>query len=738
MPRLYSHRDRPVHLGSLPVERLPRVADVLPEPAAQPADRHEAGPDSVAAALAEYLGVAAALFDGPVAPATAPLPTDPVQLRDHFKAAACFLDASLAGVCCLDGSGDGIGLPPGDATQGLNNTVAAGVAAAGAPRVHGPGATTPNLSAPYTHTHALVFAVEFGRDPTDDEPGADWVRGTHAARTDLRCAEVAAVLAGYLRALGWPAKAHVHGHTWLDLPALAQRAGVAKAVDGVLALPFSRRGFRLGVVTTTLAMAGDMPIAPGASLDWPDAAAWLGVGGTRPGFDDDELAARPLHLGRHPMERVPRVEVPTTRIDRDRIQRVPKRADLFTRALAGDMGPRAQAERTRFAVKHPLAAGMVPLIRALVPLQGTREPLPPTGLDPRLADPACNADAVKALAHHLGADLVGLCEAEPWMWYSHDEVEGRPIEPYHRHAVVMLIDQGYETMDGASGDDWISGAQSMRAYLRGALIAGVMGAHLRRLGVSARVHSNAHSELLHLPAVLMAGLGELSRIGELVLNPFIGPRSKSVVLTTALPLAHDRPIDFGLQDACAQCLKCARECPCNAIPYGPKIEFNGYEIWKPDVEKCGKYRLTNMKGSACGRCMKTCPYDREDLAASQALLWRAIASAEGRRELIAHDERTRAGGRNPVKRWWFDLEIIDGVAVAPRAGTNERELEPGREHRLAPTQKIAIFPPSLQPQGGTTMATVVPLERSAGLAAAAQAAVADAPPDPDAEVAQAG
>jgi ferredoxin len=715
MPRLYSHRDRPVHLGPLPAERLARDPQARPLPAVQPADHHPAGPDSVAAALAEYLGVAAALFDGPVAPATAPLPVDPALLRDHLKAAACFLDATLAGVCRL-------GLQDGADGAGASG---AGTAAADHdpdPADHAGPATGPATAAaqpaPAAHTHALVFAVEFGRDAAEGEPGAAWVRGTHAARTDLRCAEVAAVLAGYLRALGWPATAHVHGHTALDLPVLAQRAGVAQTVDGVLALPFSRRGFRLGVVTTTLALACDAPIAPGACLDWPDAAAWLGVGGTRPGFDDDELAARPLHLGRHPMERVPRVDEPTTRIDRSRIQRVPKRADLFTRALAGDLGPRAQAERTRFAVKHPLAAAMVPFIRALVPLQGTREPLAPTGPGGALADPTRNADAVKALAYHLGAELVGLCEAEPWMWYSHDEVEGRPIEPYHRHAVVMLIDQGYETMDGASGDDWISGAQSMRAYLRGALIAGVMSAHLRRLGWSSRVHSNAHSELLHLPAVLMAGLGELSRIGELVLNPFIGPRSKSVVLTTALPLAHDRPIDFGLQDACAQCLKCARECPCNAIPYGPKIEFNGYEIWKPDVEKCGKYRLTNMKGSACGRCMKTCPYDREDLAATQALLWRAIATPEGRRELIAHDERTGAGGRNPVKRWWLDLEIVDGVAVAPRAGTNERDLEPGREQRLAPAQKIAIFPPALQPAGGTTLGTVVPLDRAAGLAAA--------------------
>ncbi|MES2718318.1 MAG: reductive dehalogenase domain-containing protein, partial [Pseudomonadota bacterium] len=572
-----------------------------------------------------------------------------------------------------------------------------------------------------SHTHAVVLLVEFTREPQPGEPGAEWIRGTNAQRTDLRCAEIAVVLAGYIRALGWSARGHVAGHAQVALSALAQRAGVALAVDGVLAMPYSRRGFRVAAITTDYPLAADLPIAPGASLAWPDDAAYLGAAGTRPGFEDAELAQRPVHAGRYPMERIRRVDEPTTLVLRDEIRRVPKRADLFTRALAGDLGEKARLERTRFAVKHPLAWAMTPLIRNLVPLQGTREPLQPTGVGGDLHDPQRNALAIKALAHVLGADLVGICEAEPWMYYSHDETEGRPIEPYHRHAVVMLIDQGFETMEGASGDDWISGAQSMRAYLRGATIAGVMAAHVRRMGYSARAHSNAHSELLHLPAVLMAGLGELSRIGELILNPFIGPRSKSVLFTTDLPLALDQPIDFGLQAVCGMCMKCARECPCNAIPFGPKVMFNGYEIWKPDVEKCGKYRLTNMKGSACGRCMKTCPYNREDLVEAERLLWLSIEVPESRRQLIDHDDRSGGGQRNPVKRWWFDLEIVDGVAVQPRAGVNERDLDLSRTDKLAAAQKLAFFPPTLQPTGGTTLTTVVPLDRQAGLAAYAAA-----------------
>jgi epoxyqueuosine reductase QueG len=675
-------------MGPLPTERLARAAGAPVLPARQPDDRQAAGPAALAAVVPEYMALCSRHLAGGAAAAPAPVPDDLQARADNLKATAYFLDATLAGICAL------------------------------APGEPGAAAAADDIA---PHTHALVFLVEFGREPAAGEPGADWIIGSNSLRTDLRCAELASVLAGYIRALGWQAQGHVAGHSQVDLCALAQRAGLALAVDGVLAMPFTGSGFRVGVVTTNYPLATDLPIAAGTSLAWPDSDAYMGVGGTRPGFEAAELARRPLHLGRYPMERIPRVDTPTTLVLRDEIRRVPKRADLFTRALAGDLGEKPQRERSRFAVKHPLAWAMTPLIRGLVPLQGTRESLPATGIGPALADPQRNADAVKALAYFLGADLAGICAAEPWMYYSHDEAEGKPIDAYHPHAIVLLIDQGFETMEGASGDDWISGAQSMRAYLRGALLAGVLAAQLRRLGHSARAHSNAHSELLHLPAVLMAGLGELSRIGELILNPFIGPRSKSVLITTSLPLAADRPIDFGLQAMCNMCRKCARECPCNAIPFGPKLMFNGYEIWKPDVEKCGKYRLTNMKGSACGRCMKTCPYNREDLAESEQLLWLSIDTPAARRHLIDHDDRRGGGARNPVKRWWFDLEIVDGLAQAPPAGVNQRDLAPGRGDKLAATQKLAFFPPDLQPAGGTTLATTVPLDRPAGLAAHAAA-----------------
>jgi reductive dehalogenase len=662
--RLFSHRRRPVHLGPFPLERLARASAVAGPPTGdQPTEPDPAGDAAVAHAMPEYQTLFARHFDGEIARARAPIPDDPAVRAHNLKAAAYFLDVAQAATCAI----------PRDAWL---------------PGEHAP------------HAHALVFLIEFGREPRPGDPAEDWIRGTQVERGDLRAAEVAVVMAGYLRNMGFAARGHVARDTQVDIGRLVVESGLARVEDGVLVNPYLGRRFRAGVVTADYAVAADPPLAPDTLAGrWRShgPAWWLGAGGTRAGLSwingGLHRPGRPLHLGPAPMEKIRRVAAPTTLVLDDEIRRQPKRANFFTRALMGDLGEKAKRERTRFATKNPYAFAMTPLIRNMVPMQGGE----PSSNRVQLTDARANADAVKALGYYLGADLVGVCEAPPWMWYSHHD-DGRPIEPYHRYAVVMLIDQGFETMEGASGDDWISGAQSMRAYMRGATIAGVMAAHLRRLGWPARSQTNADSDILQIPPTLMAGLGELSRIGELVLSPFVGPRFKTVVLTTDLPMEVDRPIDFGLQDFCAKCTKCARECPCMAIPFGPKVMFNGYEMWKPDVEKCAKYRVTNMKGSACGRCMKTCPFNTEGLLAHRLFLWLAMHVPATRAWIARLDDRVANGSINRTKKWWFDLEMVDGITVPPK-GVNARELDFEAVKR-AKTQALALFPPEVAPPPG--------------------------------------
>ena len=132
------------------------------------------------------------------------------------------------------------------------------------------------------------------------------------------------------------------------------------------------------------------------------------------------------------------------------------------------------------------------------------------------------------------------------------------------------------------------------------MLGGVVAEQIRRLGYSARVHSVLDGDVLQPPLLLLSGLGEVSRIGEVILNPFLGPRLKSGTVTTNMPMTFDKPIDFGLQRFCEQCNKCARECPSGAITAGPKVMYNGYEIWKSDAEKFARYRITKAGGGRCG------------------------------------------------------------------------------------------------------------------------------------------
>lgn len=663
--RLLSNRSRPYHLGNFPLERLSRADEIFGNPTGVLApDPRPAGTQSISQALADFLKFFAEHFNGPNASARAPVPDDPQIRTDNLKAAAYFLDCSMAAAC------------------ELRNGAAA-------------------HSDEPAHSHALIVAVEFGKEPIPGGPGAAWIDGSQEARGDVRAAEIAAVIAGYIRSLGWSARGHVTGATKLDLAGLAVQAGLCRVENGFLVNPFIKGRFRLAAVSTDFVLTADRPLARDTFAGrWRSHGPswWLGIGGTRARWEwlnnGNFSGKRPLHMGRYPMEKIRRVPHSTTLILPQEISRQPQRANFFTRAMYGDLGEKAKRERARFATKHPLAYAMGPLIRDMVALQDGPTEQPITAL----GNPNDNALAIKALGYYLGADMIGICEASPWMWYSHKS-DGSPIRPYHEYAVVMLIDQGFETMEASSGDDWISGAQSMRAYLRGAEIASIMASHLRRLGYPARAHTNADSDILQIPAALMAGLGEMPRIGELVLNPFVGPRFKSVVLTTDLPMVVDKPIDFGLQDFCAKCSKCARECPCNAISFGPPKMFNGYEIWKPDVEKCVRYRLLNHKGSACGRCMKTCPFNLEGLALHRLLLWIAIHFPFTRKWLAQLDDIIGNGKRNQTKKWWWDLEMVNGVAVKP-AGINERDLDLQAVNRAA-TQTTAYYPPEVAPPPGS-------------------------------------
>lgn len=714
MSKLFSYRNRPVHLGPYPLESLPRTDVVslsgVPD-IAQVSFRRPEDPQSIVNAMQEYQAMLDATREGLVKREVADIPDDLVERANHLKAFGTYCDASMVGTCKVPAEA-WLSAPTtnpdvarlAEKIKTLQpKTLAAGIDVIMA-------GLRENMRAPPQacshHTHALVFLYDMPRNPEPGERGGDWIEGAQQQRACLRAMETAVTMASYIRSLGHDARAHSMAASDVHLGKLAVASGLNHA-DGTN--PFLGTRYGLAVVTTCLDVACDRPLAAGAK---PGREWVLGLGAqAKSARNRDPFAKRRFADGPHPFETLKRVENPTTYIDTPNVARVPKRANLFARALFGDMGKPVQeaAKNGNYVRKSAAAFAFRPSLGAFVLLQDGDA----SQVHDSTHDAQRNAANIKAALYWLGVDAVGLSACPDWVYYSHDAA-GQKITPYHKNAISMIIDQGHETMEGASGDDWIGCAQSMRAYLRFSLLGGVLAQHLRNLGYTARVHSVMDDEVLHPPLLLLSGLGEVSRIGEVILNPFLGPRLKSGIVTTDMPMTHDKPIDFGLQSFCEACNKCARECPSGAITAGPKLMFNGYEIWKSDSQKCTTYRVSQKNGAMCGRCMKTCPWNLEGLFAEAPFRKLAMTVPKAAKALAKLDDFVGNGEINPVKKWWWDLEMVDDGAYRPSAHpVNARSLQKQLNLRHE-DQTLAVYPAPLAPP---PYAYPYPMDREAGIEA---------------------
>jgi reductive dehalogenase len=364
-------------------------------------------------------------------------------------------------------------------------------------------------------------------------------------------------------------------------------------------------------------------------------------------------------MGLYPMEKLRRVDEPTIRISNN-IPRFDEREAGFSRARRGDFGEATIREIQRFVPKFPLGAALAKATSDLAPavdgeVAPFRAPLPD--------DPTALSRHIKRLGYFLRADIVGICKLPQYAVYSHD-VTGKEVTLDQKNAIILVVDQDYETMLGSSGRDWISGSQSFIGYSMTAYISCIMADYIRRLGYPARAHHARGYQVLVVPLLVLAGIGEFSRAG-IALNPFLGTRFKAAVVTTDLPMEPDRPIEFGLQEFCRVCRKCATECPAGAIGQGDKVMHGGYEKWEFDAERCTRFRVVNARGSSCGCCIKVCPWNKprswtHDLV--RGLIKRVPILDD---LMVKMDDAFGYGKADPAYKWWFDLEDVDGTLISP-------------------------------------------------------------------------
>ncbi len=368
----------------------------------------------------------------------------------------------------------------------------------------------------------------------------------------------------------------------------------------------------------------------------------------------DSLHTRQL-LGPFALGRIRRVAQPTNKIT-DAIRRIDLRNTAYALARRGDYGPAVQqGVQISLPGRYPLSAAQKDLIDHIAEIR----PNPVAAAPPALpADPAARARHFKAAAHFLKADDVGICRVPVSAYYSHTK-QGIPIKPRFDTAIVIVMRKDWPTMHASTGQDWMGDPISFQAYAHLGLVAETLADYVRRLGWEAEAQYgpslvDRYSVLLP-PLLLAAGLGEVSRAG-IILHPYLGLGFKAAAVLTNLPLATDRPIDFGLQRFCGACQICAQNCPSKAISTSTKVMYNGYETWKLDVRRCASFNFLNKHGTMCNRCVKSCPWTKPPTWTHNLVRALVIRSRVAQRLAIRAAYALRTGQGHAQEQWWLGAE----------------------------------------------------------------------------------
>jgi ferredoxin len=228
-------------------------------------------------------------------------------------------------------------------------------------------------------------------------------------------------------------------------------------------------------------------------------------------------------------------------------------------------------------------------------------------------NPERAAQKIKGFARHLGADLVRVGPLNPAHVYTHigkakyypDRKRGEPIELNHGHAISLAMGINPDLVK--TGPVLAEIVEVLRVYGRLAQISVMVAGYIRMLGYPARAHNLFNYQVLCIPLAIDAGMGELSRMGIMITRE-LGPSLKLAIVTTDLPLAHDSPVDIGVEEFCRDCKICAETCPSGAVPHGGPVVDRGVKKWKINAQAC--FTVWNETGTDCGVCIASCPWTK--------------------------------------------------------------------------------------------------------------------------------
>ena len=248
------------------------------------------------------------------------------------------------------------------------------------------------------------------------------------------------------------------------------------------------------------------------------------------------------------------------------------------------------------------------------------------------------AREIKHAAKTLGADLVGITgNDERWLYthaYSRENEHEKPQEISTDLGNVIVIAQSMDREVLSTAPSALSGTATGATYSRDTIVLLAIAQYITNLGY--RAVASMNDSALAIPLAIKAGLGEYGRHGLLITREY-GPRVRLGKVFTDMPLAHDRPVRFGVKETCDICRACTNGCPAKAIDDGEpstvvhnRSNIQGIRKWTTDAEKCfrsGPTRTPTAR-SACASALTTATIATCGVECGDG--WRAPRSGDSR------------------------------------------------------------------------------------------------------------
>ena len=267
------------------------------------------------------------------------------------------------------------------------------------------------------------------------------------------------------------------------------------------------------------------------------------------------------------------------------------------------------------------------------------------------------ASEIKKIAKLFGAELVGITYFDERWVYNHkysrqnEDEQEMDLPEGLTSSIVVCHEMDHDLLETVPSA--LSGTATGVGYSQDAVTLLAISQYIKNLGYQAVASMN--DTALSIPLAIKAGLGEYGRHG-LLITPELGPRLRIGKVFTDLPLAHDRPIRFGVKQFCDVCRKCSDACPPAAIPKSTPsdVTYNqsnilGINKWTVDGEKC--FGFWAQQVTDCSICLRVCPYNRSYPLWINKTRHRLMGSFL-RGLMLRLDNFLGGGERKPPKWWW--------------------------------------------------------------------------------------